>query len=190
MDANSFEKIEVKNRAELWEWFERNHTQEASIWLVTWKRHWEDRYLSREAVLDAVIAYGWIDERRMVLDKHRTMQLLSRRRQQAWAQTYINRANRLIEEGKMKASGIASIEGAKSSGKYRSLAHVDDLIEPASLISALERYNAKDWWHAAAPSYRRNVLRWVASGKKEVTKENRVEVIAEHASKGKKVPQY
>lgn len=78
MDQEKFEKVEITNADELWEWFEENHAQDESIWLVTWKAVHRDKYTSRDQVLDALIAYGWIDGRRLKLDDDRTMQLLSK----------------------------------------------------------------------------------------------------------------
>ncbi|MFN4099185.1 MAG: YdeI/OmpD-associated family protein, partial [Pararhodobacter sp.] len=102
MDADRFRQIEVHSEAALWDWLAAHHGQPDSVWLVTWKAAHRDLFVSREAVLDALIAYGWIDGRRMKLDDSRTMQLISPRRQQAWAQSYKARAARLEAEGRMK----------------------------------------------------------------------------------------
>lgn len=190
MDHEKFQKVEVTNEEELWEWFEENHAQDESIWLVTWKASHRDKYVSRDQVLDALIAYGWIDGRRLKLDDDRTMQLLSKRKQQAWAETYHVRAQKLIETGRMTQYGMAVIEQSKASGKWNEMAHVDALHEPEDLIAEITARNANNWWSKAAPSYRRNVLRWVAGAKKPETRAKRVEIIAEHAGRREKVPQY
>ena len=44
-------------------------------------------------------------------------------------QVYIQRAERLESEGRMQESGRAAIQQAKASGRYDSMAEVDDLIE-------------------------------------------------------------
>ena len=75
MDHEKFEKVEVTNEDQLWGWFGDNHSQDESIWLVTWKAAHTEKYISRDQVLDALIAYGWVDGRRLKLDDDRTMQL-------------------------------------------------------------------------------------------------------------------
>lgn len=191
MPSNNDRKtVEVCSEAELWAWLERNHRQSESIWLVTWKAGDRSRYVSREAVLDALIAFGWIDGRRMKLDEKRTMQLVSPRREQAWAQTYKDRAQRLEREGRMREAGRAAIALSKSNGKWNSMADVDALAEPGDLVAALQKRKAKTWWDKAAPSYRRNILRWIASAKRDDTRSKRIAVATEHAARGEKVPQY
>lgn len=190
MNHEKFAKVEVTSDDELWEWFEGNHAQDQSIWLVTWKAAHKEKYISRDQVLDALIAFGWIDGRRLKLDDDRTMQLLSKRKQQAWAASYQSRAQKLIKEGRMTEHGLAAIKEAKASGKWDQLAHVDRLHEPDDLIAEITKCRANEWWSRAAPSYKRNVLRWIAGAKKPETRAKRVSIVAEYAGRGQKVPQY
>ena len=171
-DLDDRERVEVSSSIQLWDWLLTAHTQHESVWLVTWKAANRDKYVSRDEVLDALIAFGWIDGRRMKLDEERTMQLIAPRQEQAWAKTYIQRAERLESEGRMQESGRAAIQQAKASGRYDSMAEVDDLIEPEALMSALRAGKATTWWNSAAPSYRRNILRWIAKAKRDSTKKS------------------
>ena len=90
----------------------------------------------------------------------------------------------------MRPPGQDAIDAAKQSGQWDALQSVDDLVEPAELIAALKARNAADWWSTAAPSYRRNVLRWIASAKREETKNKRINIVADHAAEARKVPNY
>lgn len=190
MDADKFERVEITSEPGLWEWLERNHTRPDSLWLVTWKAQHRDLYLSREVVLDALIAYGWIDGRRMKLDEGRVIQLISPRKQQAWAQSYKTRAAKLEAEGRMRPAGRAALLAGMESGKWTQSDPVDALIDPEDLVEALEACSAEAWWRAAAPSYRRNILRWIAGAKQPQTRLKRIAVAAAAAAKGEKVPQY
>ena len=109
-DLDDRERVEVSSSIQLWDWLLTAHTQHESVWLVTWKAAHRDKYVSRDEVLDALIAFGWIDGRRMKLDEERTMQLIAPRQEQAWAKTYIQRAERLESEGRMQESGRAAIQ--------------------------------------------------------------------------------
>ena len=73
MDYDRFARIEVRLAEDLWNWLEENHGTSESVWLMTWKAARRDRHVSREDVLDALVAYGWIDGRRLKLDADRTM---------------------------------------------------------------------------------------------------------------------
>jgi uncharacterized protein YdeI (YjbR/CyaY-like superfamily) len=190
MDFEKFARVEIHSDAQLWAWLDAHHTQTASIWLVTFKADDPSKYVSRAAVLDALIAYGWIDGRRLKLDDARTMQLISPRKQQVWAQTYKDRAARLIAMGGMQPAGLAAIAAAKNSGLWHASAPIDALIDPDDLVAALSHGGALHWWQGAAPSYRRNILRWIASAKRSETRSGRIDTVVSYAQKGAKVPQY
>ncbi len=190
MDPDRFARIEIHAEAQLWAWLGAHHARPDSVWLVTWKAAHRDRFVSREAVLDALIAFGWIDGRRMVLDADRTMQLISPRRQQAWAASYKARAERLIAEGRMQPAGLAALRAGQESGLWHASDPVDALIDPPDLTAALAEGGGAGWWAGAAPSYRRNVLRWIAGAKGADTRARRVATVADHAAEERKVPQY
>lgn len=69
------------------------------------------------------------------------------------------------------------------------MADVDALVVPRDRRAALTEA-AGAWFDAAIPSYRRNVLRWMASAKTEPTRAKRVAEIAARAAKGESVPQF
>lgn len=171
MDVDAFERVEVDGPEALWAWLENHHGQPQSVWLVTFKRP-SPSYVSRDQVLDALIAYGWIDGVRKKVDDSRTMQLISPRKQQAWAQTYKDRVGRLRAEGRMRAAGEAAVAEGMASGKWDVSAPVDALLVPDDLDARLGADRVL--WDRLAPSYRRNVLRWIASAKRDQTRADRV----------------
>ncbi|RYH03558.1 hypothetical protein EU805_07560 [Salipiger sp. IMCC34102] len=69
-------------------------------------------------------------------------------------------------------------------------ADVDALVIPADLQSDLEARDAAAWFAAAAPSYRRNVLRFLKAAKTERTRKKRIALIAEAAAEGRQLPNY
>ena len=75
-------------------------------------------------------------------------------------------------------------------GDFLTMAGLDELIEPEALKVALRTGRATSWWDGAAPSYRRNILRWIAKAKREATKEKRITTVVEHCIRGEKVPNY
>jgi len=181
------EQVEVKGAAALGDWLEGNHAQQASVLLVTYKAAKREWYVSRDAVLDALIAYGWIDGRRYVVDDTRTAQLIAPRGTQMWAQSYKDRAAALEAAGLMKPSGLASVAAGKASGLWDFMADVDRLEVPDDLDAALGP--ARATWDGLAPSYRRNVLRWIKLAKTAPTREKRIVQTAQATVDGVKIPQ-
>lgn len=189
IDTDRFAKIEVSSSAELRDWLAANHQQQESVWLVTFKKSFPAKYVSVGEILDEVLCFGWIDGLRRKLDEQRTMQLLSPRRHQVWAQTYKDRATRLIDAGRMKPAGFAAIVASKQSGAWDAMAQVDALVVPPDLAAALaERPQADEWFAGSAPSYRRNVLRWIETAKTAQTRQKRIVETVDSAWKGEKMP--
>lgn len=185
--TEGFAQVEVRSAEELRNWLAAHHAQAESVWLVTWKKAPGAPYVSIAQVLDELIAFGWIDGLRRKLDEARTMQLISPRRQQAWAQTYKDRAARLETEGRMHPAGLAAIAAAKAAGRWDETAAVDALEVPDDLAAALGDHG--DTFDALAPSYRRNVLRWLHGAKRPETRAARIARILDSVARGEKLPQ-
>lgn len=179
-------QIEITSEAALWDWLEAHHGTDGTL-LVTWKAAHKGKYVSRDAVLDALVAYGWIDGRRYTVDGDRTAQLITPRKVQHWAQSYKDRAARLEAEGLMRAPGAASVAAGKANGLWDFMADVDRLEVPADLGAALGP--ARGAWDALAPSYRRNVLRWIKLAKTDATRAKRVAAASDATAEGRKLAQ-
>lgn len=188
IQTENFAKVEVSSTDELRNWLEKNHQQEESVWLVTFKKSVPEKYLSTAAVLDELLCFGWIDGIRRKLDENRTMQLISPRRVEHWAKTYKDRVAKLIEAGKMTEAGYKSIELSKQAGLWDFMDDVDKLIMPEDLLNELKKYGgAEEFFHAINDSSKRFVLRWIKLAKTEKTRASRVEQIAELSANGKKL---
>jgi uncharacterized protein YdeI (YjbR/CyaY-like superfamily) len=188
--TEGFSKVEIRSVADLHAWLLEHHQQADSVWLVTWKKKPGAPFVSADAVLDELIAFGWIDGLRRKLDDDQTMQLISPRKQQAWAKTYKDRAARLEAEGRMHAAGRAAIDAAKTAGRWDETAAVDALIMPDDLAAALRAQPvAAVFFEASAPSYRRNVLRWLYAAKRAETRSERIAKIVESSANARKIPQ-
>jgi uncharacterized protein YdeI (YjbR/CyaY-like superfamily) len=188
--TENFQKVEVKSTQELRAWLEKNHSQPESIWLVTYKKHVEAKYVAVQDILNEVLCFGWVDGIRRKLDEDRTMQMISPRRTQYWAKTYKDRAAKLIKEGRMHAAGLAAIEASKQNGLWNFMDDVDALIKPEDLVAALDAHPAASKNFAvAAPSYQRNVLRWIKLAKTPKTRAQRIQKAVAAAAQNLKIPQ-
>lgn len=190
LPTERFEKVEVGNAAQLREWLAANHAREEGVWLVTFMKCVPEKFLDRWEVLDELLCFGWVDGIRRRLDERRTMQLITPRRQQAWAQSYKDRAARLEAEGRMAAPGRAAIERSKALGLWEAYADVDALAVPDDFRHALRQLPpAEQRFEAFAPSYRRNVLRWLASARKPETRAARIAKLTTMSAENRKLPQ-
>lgn len=188
IQTENFEQVEVSSAEELRHWLAAHHQQQASVWLVTYKKAVPTKYVSRGEVLDELLCFGWIDGIRRKLDEERTMQLIAPRRVEHWAKSYKERAAKLIEQGKMAAAGYQSIEAAKASGLWDFMDDVDQLLVPADLQAELQKYpGASDFFYAINDSSKRFVLRWLKLAKTDKTRTARLQELAQLSARGEKL---
>jgi uncharacterized protein YdeI (YjbR/CyaY-like superfamily) len=189
IQTGNFDQVEITSSTELREWLLKNHAQVESIWLVTFKKSVQDKYVSRWEVLDELLCFGWIDGIRRKLDDDRTMQLISPRRVEHWSKTYKDRVSVLIENNRMHKAGLRSIKDSKQNGMWDFMNDVDALIIPTDLSDALKnRKGAKPFFDSINDSSKRFVLRWIKLAKTSKTRQSRITKITELSAKGEKLP--
>lgn len=187
--TENFAKVEVTSAQQLRDWLMTNHPQKESVWLVTYKKHTGDRYVSIQAVLDELLCFGWIDGIRRQLDENRTMQLIAPRQAQHWAKSYKDRAARLQQEGRMHPAGLKAIEESKRRGLWNFMDDVDALIKPDDFVTALNAYpGATEHFDAFGDASKRFTLRWIKLAKMPETRAKRIEQAATLAAKNMKIP--
>jgi uncharacterized protein YdeI (YjbR/CyaY-like superfamily) len=107
--TENFEQVLIESSSQLRDWLQKNHTQQESIWLVTYKKEQIEKYVSVQEVLDELLCFGWIDGVRRKLDEEKTMQLIAPRKVQHWTKTYKDRFAKLEKDGRMTDAGRATV---------------------------------------------------------------------------------
>ena len=85
----------------------------------------------------------------------------------------------------MRPAGEAAVTAGRASGLWDFFADVDALAVPEDLAAVMQR----DKWDKLAPSYRRNVLRWIKLAKSEATRAKRITAVADATNSDVKLPQ-
>ena len=190
VETGKFGKVEVTSTTRLRAWLEAHYTQDESVWLVTYKKQVAEKYVSVGEVLDELLCFGWIDGLRRKIDADRTMQLIGPRRVHHWADSYKVRVARLTAQSRMHPAGLAAIAESKRLGQWEAMAEVDALAIPPDLAAAFREFpGTAGAFSGMAPSYRRNVLRWIALAKTPPTRAKRVTVAAAATARNEKLPQ-
>ena len=181
--------VTITSANALRDWLNEHHTQQESVWLVTYKKTDQERYVSRDEVLDALLSYGWIDGVRKKLDADKTMQLISPRKAQHWALSYKKRVVLLREKGLMHDAGEAAIRHSKALGLWDFMDDVDRLIIPEDLKKALDVFPvAAHFFTHINPSSKRFVLRWLKLAKTAKTRQARIDKLVALSREEKKLP--
>ena len=188
--TENFAQVPIESLDDLCAWLAQNHDSTESVWIVRYQKSVPDKFVDRLDMLDELLCWGWVDGLARKLDDTRTMQLISRRKQQAWSQTYKDRVYHLTAAGRMAAPGLAAVAQSRALGLWDAYEKVDLLEVPQDLRAALDAQPAAAvFFDAAAPSYRRNVLRWIHSAKRPETRTARIEKTLEASTNETKIPQ-
>jgi uncharacterized protein YdeI (YjbR/CyaY-like superfamily) len=187
--TENFLQVIIESSAQLREWLQKNHTQQESIWLVTYKKEQIEKYVSVQEVLDELLCFGWIDGVRRKLDKEKTMQLISPRKAQHWTKTYKDRFAKLEKEGRMTDAGRATVLLSKKNGLWNFMDDVDALIKPPDFIKCLESNKpAMQNFDAFGAASKRFMLRHIKIAKTADTRSKRITEISLLAKENKKLP--
>ena len=131
------ERVQVESRAELRTWLEANYTRTESIWLVTFKKHVPDKYVSWNEIVEEALCFGWIDSLPRKLDADRSMLLLSPRRPGSpWSRLNKQRVEKLLAANLIMPPGLAAIERAKQDGSWTVYDEIEDMVIPPDRAAA------------------------------------------------------
>ena len=104
------ETIYVTTREEFREWLEKNHKFKKEIWLIQYKKFTGKPSIPYVEAVEEAICFGWIDGFEKGMDDQRYAKRFTPRRQKSlWTETNIERARKMIEEGKMTEAGRATL---------------------------------------------------------------------------------
>ncbi len=88
----------------------RNHDKRNGVWLKIHKNGFNSNALKGSDVLDSLLCYGWITSKaKKGTNEYALWWICPRRRKSMWPEVNRNHAERLISEGRIKASGMKKI---------------------------------------------------------------------------------
>jgi uncharacterized protein YdeI (YjbR/CyaY-like superfamily) len=100
-------------------WLEENHATSDGLWLKFARKGSGIETVSFAEALDVALCYGWIDSQAGAFDERYWLQRFTPRRPRSkWSKRNRARATKLIEEGRMKPSGLREVERARADGRW------------------------------------------------------------------------
>ncbi len=187
--TENFIQVAISSQDQLRDWLLKNHNQKESVWLVTYKKVVEDKYVSAQQVLDELLCFGWIDGIRRVLNDTQTMQLISPRKVEYWTKSYKDRYATLLSKNLVMPAGKESVAKSKEAGLWEFMDDVDAIIKPDDFLQCLESFpNALANFNAFNASSQRFILRWIKISKTPKTRTERIIKAATLANDNKKIP--
>ncbi len=178
--------LTARDREEWRAWLAAHHDTESEIWLVFYKKASGRPRLAYDDAVEEGLCFGWIDSIAKRMDDDRYAQkFTSRKDVKKWSASNIERARKLIEQGRMTEAGLAKIDpdilardilgqdaAPREPAQKQALSR---LVIPAFIKRGLMA-NGKAWenFQRLAPSYRRLYIRWIMDAKKEETRQKRL----------------
>jgi uncharacterized protein YdeI (YjbR/CyaY-like superfamily) len=166
-------------------WLEKNHSAQSEIWLLHSKKGGHRDCLELQEGVDEALCFGWIDSRLVTIDKeHFALRYTPRRPDSVWSRRNRERAEKLIESGRMTEAGLAIIEAAKRRGTWQA-AYTDRerVAVPPELTNALSLNVDAMANFAGFPISSQNMyVRWVMAAKTDRTLARRIAEVVRRSS--------
>jgi uncharacterized protein YdeI (YjbR/CyaY-like superfamily) len=192
VSLSEFEKVYAKDRATLRKWLEQNHTTKVGIWLVYYKKNSGKPSISYPEAVKEALCFGWIDSKVNAIDSERYMQVFTpRKAKSVWSALNKRYIAELQGQNLMTAAGLKCIEVARQNGMWESLDKVEALELPDELVKAFKKNKlAKENFDKFPPSSRKLILQWIASAKRDETRQKRIEETVTLAAQNIKANHY
>jgi uncharacterized protein YdeI (YjbR/CyaY-like superfamily) len=185
-DAES--ELIVRDAAAWHTWLAQHHAEQDGVWLVLAKKGTtHPTSLTYDDALEEALCHGWIDGQVKRRDDTTYKQRFTpRRKRSPWSKRNVDIAERLVEEGRMHASGIAEMERAKSDGRWEAAYAGPATIEvPDDLAKALAASpKAQAMFDVLTKQNRYAVLYRVTTAKRQDTRQRRIDDFVEMLARG------
>lgn len=173
------------------QWLTEHGGKGSSVWLVLAKKGTtKPTNLTYDEALEEAICHGWIDGQ-LAKGDDRTYRrrFAPRRAGSAWSKRNVDLAKRLVEKGRMRPSGLASIDRAKADGSWDRAYEGQATIQmPPDLASALAtNREAEARFERLSASNRYAILYRVTTAKRSETRQRRIEQLVAMLARGETI---
>ena len=184
MEAHFFETPEAWRA-----WLEAHHDSETEVEVGFHRRASGLPSITWSESVDEALCFGWIDGVRRGIDETSyRIRFTPRKRRSTWSKVNIEKVAELTGKGRMRPAGIAAFE-ARTEDKSAIYSYERPQALPPEYEERLRAdAGAWEWFSGRSPSYRRMAAHWVASAKREATRERRLAQLIECSAAGRPVP--
>lgn len=114
--------VRLFRNAAAWEaWLARQQAKSVGLWVRIAKARSNVKTVSYAEALEVALCYGWIDGQKKSFDEETWLQKFSPRgKRSIWSKINREKAQRLIDDGRMQPPGLEAVERAKANGQWDS----------------------------------------------------------------------
>ena len=171
-------------------WLKKHHATSDGLWLKIAKRGADEASVTYPEAVEIALCWGWIDGQKKGLDdQHFLQRFTPRRARSIWSKTNVDKAEALIEAGRMQPPGHAQIEAAKADGRWaRAYDGARTSTAPEDLLAALEAEPKAKAFFATLNAANRYAVLWrIQTAVKAETRARRIAQLVEMLARGETI---
>ena len=179
--------------APAWErWLTSHHADtDQGVWLRLFRKASMPSKVTLTYVeaVEVALCFGWIDGQVKGHDEaSRVQRFTPRRARSPWSKINVERAQRLIDDGRMRPAGTAAIEAAKADGRWDAAYDPPSTAEvPADFLDALAaRPTAMAFYETLSKSARFPIVHRLQTAVKPETRARRMAKLLEQLERGER----
>lgn len=157
------------------EWLKDNYVTESELWVKIFKKNTGIQSVTWNDVVIETLCWGWIDGVKKSLDDQSYLQRITPRKlKSSWSKRNTEHVERLINEDRMKESGLLHVRAAKADGRWDNAYIVSEMEVPEDFVTALDNQpRAKQFFETLNKSSRYVIAYGLTSAKKPETRQRR-----------------
>jgi len=176
---------------EAWEaWLSQQSMVSEGLWVKLAKKGSGIDSVTYAEAVEVALCYGWIDgQARRFDDDYYLQRFTPRRARSKWSKINRDKAERLIESGAMKASGMSEVERARADGRWEAAYDPpSQATVPDDLRVELEKNDrARRFFEGLDATNRYAILHRIQDAKRPETRLRRIEKFVAMLNRGEKI---
>ena len=191
-DVKQPDHVYAEDRQAWRSWLQGHHDKEKNVWLIIYHKKSKTPSVVYDEAVEEALCFGWIDSKPNKRDHESYLLFFAKRNPKSnWSRLNRERAERMLEQGRMTEAGLEMIETAKQNGTWTALEAVQDSVIPQDLEQAFQKSEAA-WKNFSAfpPSSKRIILEWILNAKRPQTRQKRIDETVELAARNIKANHY
>jgi uncharacterized protein YdeI (YjbR/CyaY-like superfamily) len=176
--------------AELEAWLEEHHGTSQGAWLKIAKKGAAEPSVTYAEALELALCFGWIDSQKRGFDETHFLQRFTPRRPRGrWSRINREKAEALIEEGRVRPAGLVEVEAARADGRWEAAYEGQRTAQvPPDLQRELDANPAaKEFFAGLDSANRYAVVYRLNDAKKQETRERRLRKFVAMLERGEKI---
>jgi uncharacterized protein YdeI (YjbR/CyaY-like superfamily) len=170
-------------------WLDEHWRQDDGFWLKLAKKNTDHPSVTYPEAVDLGLVHGWIDSQKASWDDEWWLQRFTPRRGRSkWSMVNRRRVEELLEEGRMKAGGLAAVEAARDNGEWeRAYPSASQATVPGDLEKRLAASpKARETFENLSGGNRYAVLIRLHDARTAETRQRRLDTFMEKLEAGKR----